>query len=185
VTGTVSCGCTSSGTNTGCTTTYSPTIEYIVNGISYQFKSSVCSNPRPSVGSSIKVLYDPDDPSDARDGSFTSLWLGPIVAFIFGIACAGMLVFIIRKKLLSRKEQQQQQMNMTFNGANGINGSTYAHSGVGQYTTGSAPASDSIVSNSELSVPEYSTSIPYAQTETKYDENKKPSLFDQLQANTK
>lgn len=179
------CGCKSSGSSYGCTTTYSPVIEYFVEGIRYQFESSTCSNP--SVGDSIKVLYDPNNPVDARDGSFTSIWLGPLIAFLIGIAGAGMLVYNIRKYRLVRKQQQQQQQtSMNVNTSDKIDGSNYTNSAVGGDSNG-VTTSDPTVSLAEPSAPEYSTSIPYAETvtETKNDENKKPSLFDQLQASSK
>jgi hypothetical protein len=48
-------------------------MEYAVDGTTYQFTTDSCSNPGPTVGNDIKVLYDPSDPSDVADGSFLAL----------------------------------------------------------------------------------------------------------------
>jgi hypothetical protein len=75
---------------------------------------------------------------------------------------------------------------MNLNTSDAIHGSNYTNSAVGGHSNG-VTTTDPMVSLAEPSAPEFSTSIPYAETvtETNNDDNKKPSLFDQLQANSK
>ena len=58
---------------------HKPIIRYEANEKLLTFTSSICSRDPPSIGSSIAVLYHPDEPSKAMDASFTSVWLFPIV----------------------------------------------------------------------------------------------------------
>jgi hypothetical protein len=100
----VSCGqscSTSSSGNRSCSTTYAATIEYAVDGTTYQFTTDSCSNPGPTVGNDIEVLYDPSDPSDAVNGSFLALWLLPIIFLPLGLTGCLCLCGITFKKLSS------------------------------------------------------------------------------------
>ena len=58
---------------------HKPIIRYEANEKLLTFTSSICSRDPPSIGSSIAVLYHPDEPSKVMDASFTSVWLFPIV----------------------------------------------------------------------------------------------------------
>lgn len=72
-------------------------IEYYdeYNQQTYQFQSSNCYNPGPTVGNPIKVLYNPENPGiSAVDASFLGLWLTPL---ILSIIDAGILFVVIRK----------------------------------------------------------------------------------------
>mmetsp|Transcript_7278 Transcript_7278/g.9253 ORF Transcript_7278/g.9253 Transcript_7278/m.9253 type:complete len:291 (+) Transcript_7278:314-1186(+) len=66
--------------------TYRAVIEYTVKNETYVIYPSSCSQPGPKVGNGIKVLYDPENPGEAVDGSFIGLWLLPILLFSF-FAC--------------------------------------------------------------------------------------------------
>ena len=77
--------------------TYAPVIEYYdaYNDATYQFThTTYCDSIKPTVGKSIRVLYDPEIPGEGLLGSFSALWLLPIItlsaagiAFIVTIAC--------------------------------------------------------------------------------------------------
>lgn len=184
VIGTKSCGCTSSSTNTSCTTTYSAIIQYVVNGISYEFTTSGCSYPAPSIGSTRKVYYDPVNPSESRDGSFFSLWIGPIVSFGFGVVATFALGFMIHR---IRKNRKEELVNSNPFKPSALPPSVpISHISSG---TSSSPESfipnDTALSSTAISGTDYNTSVPYAFNDTKDDDGKKkPSLFDQLQSNT-
>ena len=66
--------------------TYAPVIEYRIendgSSIKNRFRSGPCSWPPPRVGNTITVLYDPEDPFNAVNGSFVALWLAPIVLLL-------------------------------------------------------------------------------------------------------
>ncbi len=86
--GTSYCGCSSSGPTTGaCRGTYAAIIQYFdeINEQSFTFTTDSCSNPGPTVGNSIKVLYDPNVPGRAYDGSFIGLWLAPLICLLIGV----------------------------------------------------------------------------------------------------
>lgn len=61
-------------------TTYSPVFRYTVNGQEYEYESVNSSDP-PSheVGEVVTLLYNPDNPTKARENSFWELWLLPII----------------------------------------------------------------------------------------------------------
>lgn len=61
--------------------TYKPRVRYTApDGKVVEFQSNVGSNP-PSfaIGEQVKVLYDREDPTDARIDDFVSLWLLPLI----------------------------------------------------------------------------------------------------------
>ena len=53
-------GSTSNGSQ--CSETYAIIVEYTVGDTNYVIELDSCSNPGPTVGNDIKVLYDPDNP---------------------------------------------------------------------------------------------------------------------------
>ena len=70
---------------------YHPVVRFTnAEGRTVQFVSSTGSSPASeSEGDRVEVLYDPDDPEDAKLSGFFDLWLWPIA---FG-ALGGMFVF--------------------------------------------------------------------------------------------
>mmetsp|Transcript_15308 Transcript_15308/g.22437 ORF Transcript_15308/g.22437 Transcript_15308/m.22437 type:complete len:264 (-) Transcript_15308:179-970(-) len=102
--GVQSCGCSSSNNNGSCTTTYKPIIEFFVDGQRYEFMTNSCSNPGPKVGNDIKVLFDPDDPSEAVSGNFVDLWLVPAIALSIGIGACCCACTVLYKKFIVRPE---------------------------------------------------------------------------------
>jgi hypothetical protein len=68
-------------------------------GRTLEFRSSTSSSFPPQPGDRVEVLYDPDDPQDARLSGFFDVWLLPIVfGFIGTVASAVSLVFIRRTR---------------------------------------------------------------------------------------
>lgn len=61
-------------------TTYSPVFRYTVDGQEYEYESVNSSYP-PSheVGEVETLLYDPENPSRARQNNFWELWLIPCI----------------------------------------------------------------------------------------------------------
>lgn len=88
--------------------TYKPVVEFTApNGERVEFASSTSSNPPAyDVGEIVDVLYDPDDPHDARiDGAF-SLWFLPIFLSIFGLIFTGIATALFMVGfMLNRKRQ--------------------------------------------------------------------------------
>ncbi|HSD12543.1 MAG TPA: DUF3592 domain-containing protein, partial [Patescibacteria group bacterium] len=68
-------------------TTYRPTVRFTAaDGREITFTSSTGSSP-PShrEGDAVRVLYEPSLPQHAEIDSFFDLWLGPLIAGIFGV----------------------------------------------------------------------------------------------------
>lgn len=72
-------------------------------GKTYAFKSSSGSNPPAyKTGDTVSVLYDPENPTEARADSFFDLWLFPVLAVAMGIGSiiiGTVFVFIGRRKI--------------------------------------------------------------------------------------
>lgn len=75
------------------------TVEYTVDGKKYRYTPAGESNPAPSVGDSVTIHYQPDDPADARLGGAAGIveWIGPIVCGILGIAFTGIGFYAFRR----------------------------------------------------------------------------------------
>lgn len=186
-----SCGCSSS-TNGSCSTTYAAVVQYEVDGNSYQFTSTSCSNPGPKVGNDIKVLYDPDYPGEAVSGNFIDLYLPIIILAIFAIVGLGVCVAgIMMRKRYSNNENTYDGNNMALGqvGADTAFPSKppmMQQSGWNQEPA--KPTPSSTVQSAPPAVEETAPTNPYAlhaqqqsqNTSTNNGGNSKPSLFDQL-----
>ena len=66
-------------------TTYSPVVEYEVDGLTYVWRSSVSYGGLlvPDIGDTRTLVYDPDDPADARSRSVFLLIVLPMI-FVAG-----------------------------------------------------------------------------------------------------
>jgi len=73
-------------------TTYSPVIEFQVDGQSYTFENNISSNPpQYKLGERVAVRYDKSDPSTAQIDKWTERWLMPVI--LIPVMCfAGLLV---------------------------------------------------------------------------------------------
>jgi hypothetical protein len=92
--------------------TYSPIVRFKVEGRTIQFTASSSSSSPPSVGERVEVLYDPDDPHDARLSGFLDLWGGPMIVGGLGIVFAvigSAIVWATRKP--SEADVQSLRMN--------------------------------------------------------------------------
>ena len=72
--------------------TYYPVVQYrLPSGGTRQFRSSTGSNP-PSYrqGQEVEVLYQPDNPRDARINGFFSLWGMTMILSVMGVAFTGL-----------------------------------------------------------------------------------------------
>jgi hypothetical protein len=60
-------------------TVYYPVVRFTTaEGRTVEFRSSTGSSSPPDVGDRVEVLYDSDDPQDAKLSSFFDLWLWTI-----------------------------------------------------------------------------------------------------------
>ena len=70
---------------------YAPVIAYHVDGQDFRFVSdNYANNPGNNIGESVPILYDLDDPAQARINRPMALWGLPA-----GLTFAGVLVFIV------------------------------------------------------------------------------------------
>ena len=67
---------------------YHPVVRFTTaEGRTVQFVSGTGSSPASqSEGDSVEVLYDPDDPQDAKLSGFFDLWLWPFALSALGVA---------------------------------------------------------------------------------------------------
>ncbi len=168
--------------------TYAAVIEYFdeFNQETYQFRTSSCTNPGPTVGNSITVLYDPENPGEAVNGSFLGLWLLPLVLFGLGSICLCVLTFGICRVCCRGGGGEAPQTNFgetpgpkptetappVYNNGGANNGNTYT-------TQNSNPSPGYGSSNSnqyEYTVSQQPTSSPG----NKPQNGGNTSLFDQL-----
>jgi len=79
---------------------YCPRIRFqTVDGHEINFVSDSGCNPAAySVGESVSLLYDPQQPEKASINSLTSLWLLPFLLFILGMsATVSLIIFLVGK----------------------------------------------------------------------------------------
>lgn len=78
---------------------YYPVVEFqAMDGTTHKFRGSTgSSSPSYEVGSSVELLYMPDNPSNAQIADFSQFWLGPLVLSIFGFVflAAGIGAFVM------------------------------------------------------------------------------------------
>ncbi len=82
-------------------TTYSPVFRYTVDGQEYEYESvNSSSPPTHEVGEVTTLLYDPKNPSKARENSFWELWLLPCImcpiSFVMLVLSAGIPLLVRR-----------------------------------------------------------------------------------------
>lgn len=64
-------------------------------------------------GARIKLLYDPNDPSNAVKNSTMGVWGGAIICCLVGLVFAALGGWLVRKALLRRREIQWLEQNGT------------------------------------------------------------------------
>lgn len=191
--------------NDSSSTTYSAIVEYEVDGQIYQYTGNSCSSFRPTVGNESRVIYDPENPSQGASGTFTGLWLVPMIAIGLSIIMCGVGICIIlnRRKKKNSANPTAQSMNTgnatsggmemtssqpastygqtpssTYPAATGT--TTFASSLGGDTAAAPAPTSQPVQSSYGYST-STSSSVP-ASTQNN-NSSGKPSLIDQLASN--
>jgi len=84
--------------NTDGSSTYSPIVEFTVNGQTYTFESGNASSPPAyQVGETVNVRYDPADPNTAQIDKLTERWLMPVL-LIPSMLCGSIVLtfFMVR-----------------------------------------------------------------------------------------
>jgi hypothetical protein len=76
-----------SGTDSDGDTVYYPLIKFwTITEQVIEFKHSFATNsPRLQVGQEVRVIYNPENPQEAKLKSFFSMWLFPIFLGLFGL----------------------------------------------------------------------------------------------------
>lgn len=77
--------------------TYRPVVSFQIGANQrVRFESMAHSNPpQYKIGASVRVLYNPDRPNEARIRSFTSLWLLPVILGGLGLIFTGLGVGLL------------------------------------------------------------------------------------------
>lgn len=103
---------TGSGGVSRTTTIYYPVVEFnMVDGQDITFVSSVGSNPSSyEVGDSVAVLYNPQNPHNAKIKSFMDLWFGVLVPGGLGAVflLIGLVLSLVMVKNIRLKKWLQQ-----------------------------------------------------------------------------
>jgi len=198
VTGTViginTCANNGGSSNSG-GTTYSATVEYEVDGQTYQYTGNSCSSFKPTVGNESTVLYDPEEPSVGANGNFAGLWLVPIIAIGLSIIICGVGICTVQKLRKTNNSANPSGQSMdTGNATSGGMGmassqpasSTYP-AATGTSTFASSPGGDTAAAPAPTSQPVqssygYNTSTSSSAPASTQNNNSsgKPSIFDQM-----
>ena len=83
------------------TSTYRPIIRYQPKdgpGITFESHLGSDLSSRPSLGTQVQVLYDPQDPHHASLNLFTDLWVMPLALSLFTIFYWVVLLFVARSQ---------------------------------------------------------------------------------------
>lgn len=62
-----------------------PTFEYVVNGKTYTIEGANTRSDAYELNDQQLIFYNPDDPSDARVGTFMNMWFLPVLLMGLGI----------------------------------------------------------------------------------------------------
>jgi Protein of unknown function (DUF3592) len=78
---------------------YRPVVRFTTaEGRAVEFVSSLGSSPPShSKGDSVEVLYDPDDPNDARLSDFLDLWFDALLAGGLGLGFTVVAAYVLRR----------------------------------------------------------------------------------------
>lgn len=81
----------SSDSDGGGTTMYTPTFEYSFNGAIHTHKSNVSSSEMDySIGESVEILVNPDDPQQILVNEFWERWTLPLILGFLGLMFSGL-----------------------------------------------------------------------------------------------
>lgn len=91
-------------------TTYAPRYRFVVEGQQAYtvISSSSSSPPAYDVGEQVKVLYDPENPTDAKIDSFMGLWFGPVL--IIGMGLVFSLIAVIPAFMFWRRRNDVKHL---------------------------------------------------------------------------
>lgn len=91
-----SCGQICSGKdNNQCIETFGAKIRYTVDYTNYIINSTAtCTNPGPIIGRDITVRYDPDNPQEAGDESWSALYLIPTILLSIGASLLCLVIVV-------------------------------------------------------------------------------------------
>ena len=107
--GEVTCLEESSSPEGGCCT-YSPVVEFEVNGQAYSFDGDTASYPPEyEVGERVEVLYDPNDPNTAQINKYSERWLMPIL-LIPSMLCGSIILTFFMVRAWRRGENLLQNL---------------------------------------------------------------------------
>lgn len=62
-----------------------PTFEYVVNGKTYTIEGANTRSDEYELNDQQLIFYNPNDPSDARVGTFMNMWFVPVLLLGLGI----------------------------------------------------------------------------------------------------
>ena len=69
------------------------------HGVPHRITNAVASSPPAyDVGEHVEVIYQPNDPENARIDSFAESWLLPLVLGVFGTVFLGFALAIFRSR---------------------------------------------------------------------------------------
>lgn len=84
------------------------------DGRTVEFRSSSGSGSPPQPGDMVEVLYEPDDPGDARLGGFTEIWSAPLIVGGIGLVMLGVALVVRRlARPLSKKDADWLRLHGT------------------------------------------------------------------------
>jgi Protein of unknown function (DUF3592) len=87
-------------------TSYYPIVRFeTADGRQIRFESDVSTSD--DVGDTVEVLYDPDDPEDAKLAGFFNLWGLPLIAGALGAAFAGIGGYLVHRTRAPSREDIQ------------------------------------------------------------------------------
>ena len=96
---------------------YAPVFSFVArDGQSYAVDSGSSSNPPGfAVGETVRVLYDPANPTDAKIDTFFQIWVLPIVFGILGgiFTLVGLTLLVVGRLTRRREKQEKNEWSIT------------------------------------------------------------------------
>ena len=92
-------------------TMYRAVVEFTVDGETRRFSANTSSSVKPRLGRRVNVLYNPDNPDNARIKSWSALWMLPTIFLAMGgvfLLLGAAMWYIVARQAARRRRSSRR-----------------------------------------------------------------------------